>query len=44
VLEVFARTWQTLATERHPGLPRFVSEAAAERSLDIDPLRLTPMA
>jgi len=44
LLEVFARTWQRLAGERHPGLPRFVSEAAAERPLDIDALRLRPIA
>jgi hypothetical protein len=45
LLEAFARTWQRLAGERHPELPRFVSEpAAAERSLDIDPLRLTAIA
>jgi hypothetical protein len=45
LLEAFARAWHTLATERHSGLPRFVSgPAAAEQPLDIGPLRLTPMA
>ena len=45
VLEVFARTWHTLAAERHSGLPWFVAApASGEQPLDITRLRLTPLA
>jgi flavin-dependent dehydrogenase len=45
VLEAFARRWHSLAAEHHPGLPRFVSPAAADEPLlDIAPLCLTPVA
>jgi flavin-dependent dehydrogenase len=40
LLEAFARTWQSIATERHPGLPRFV--ATMGDLLDVGPLRLKP--
>ena len=46
LLEAFARTWQTMAAERHPALPRFVAAArpGEQALLDIGPLRLTPAA
>jgi hypothetical protein len=40
LLEAFARTWQSIATERHPGLPRFV--ATMGELLDVGALRLKP--
>jgi hypothetical protein len=39
-LEAFARTWQAIATERHPGLARVV--APTGELLDVGPLRLRP--
>jgi flavin-dependent dehydrogenase len=39
-LERFARTWQAIAAERHPGLARFVTAAeAGEGRLDVSLLR-----
>jgi hypothetical protein len=43
LLEAFARTWQSIALERHPTLRRVV-DADAGPLLDVGPLRLTPVA
>ena len=40
LLEAFARTWQSIATGRHPELPRFV--ATTGELLDVGALRLKP--
>jgi len=42
LLEAFARTWQAIAAERHPALPRFVAAAGPGEQgvLDIGPLLL----
>jgi flavin-dependent dehydrogenase len=42
LLEAFARTWQAIALERHPGLRRVVDGGAGER-LGVGCLRLTPV-
>jgi flavin-dependent dehydrogenase len=42
LLEAFARTWQALASERNPSLPKFVADAD-EPLLDISPLVLQPV-
>ena len=43
LLEAFARTWQSIALERHPTLRRVV-DGDAGPLLDVGPLRLTPVA
>jgi flavin-dependent dehydrogenase len=43
-LEAFARTWQTIALERHPALRRVVASAPGDPMIDVGPLRLTPAA
>jgi flavin-dependent dehydrogenase len=42
LLEAFARSWQRIAIERHPGLRRAV-DADAGPTLDVGCLRLTPV-
>ena len=42
LLEAFARTWQSIALERHPGLRRIVDEGGDH--LDVGCLKLTPVA
>jgi flavin-dependent dehydrogenase len=42
-LESFARSWQTLASERNPSLARFV-EVGEDAGIDISPLVLQPVA
>ena len=43
LLEKFARTWQSIASEQHPSLARFVSASAdpAEQQLEIGALRMS---
>jgi len=42
LLEAFARTWQSIALERHPNLKRIVDEHAGPH-LDVGCLKLTPL-
>ena len=42
LIEAFARTWQTIALERHPHLKRIVDENAGPL-LDVGCLKLTPL-
>jgi hypothetical protein len=42
LLEAFARSWQTIALERHPALRRIV-DADAGHHLDVGALKLTPV-
>ena len=43
ILEQIARSWQSLARERHPQLPLFVSEDSSVPHIDLSPLRLVQM-